>query len=196
MKTEVMRAFSGFAEYYDRYMEETGHVQAQRKIARFLAENNDDSVLDVGTGTGIMLEPFRDGIGIDVSRDMIEEAKRKNHRSEFIVADAHFLPFRDKAFDVAVSCLVFLWFDKPEEALKEMLRVSQKAYIVEEEGVPARKRIDIPKHLKPFFETIGKLEREVSIEELDAYRSSLIYRRIFEADIDGSHRFVVYEVMA
>jgi ubiquinone/menaquinone biosynthesis C-methylase UbiE len=28
---------------------------------------------------------------------------------EFIVADAHRLPFRDEAFEVSVSCLAFLW---------------------------------------------------------------------------------------
>jgi diphthamide synthase (EF-2-diphthine--ammonia ligase) len=96
---------------------------------------------------------------------------------------------------VAVSCLAFLWFDDPEMALREMLRVARRAYIVEE-GVPARKRIAIPEHLKAFFEAIGKLERGVNVEELDAYRSSLMHGRIFEADIDGSHKFVVHEVVS
>jgi len=195
IKNEVAKAFDAVAEYYDRYMEETGHVQAQRKISRFLAKVNDGLTLDVGTGTGIMLEPFEDGVGIDISRKMIKIARQKNSHSEFMVADAHYLPFRDKAFKTAVSCLIFLWLDDPEEALREILRVSEKAYIVEEEGVPARKRVMIPEHLKSFFELIGKLEREVSVPELDAYRSSLMYGRTFEADIDGSHKFVVYEVV-
>ena len=197
MKDEVARAFSMVAEHYDRYMEETGHAQAQRRIARFLsqAEGNSGSVLDVATGTGIMLEPFREGVGVDISSSMVREAKRKTPGKEFIVADAHQLPFRDKVFEASITCLAFLWFDDPEKALKEMRRVAKRTYIVEEEGVPARKRIAVPEHLKPFFEAIGKLEREVNIEGLDAYRSSLIHGRIFEADIDGSHKFVVYEVM-
>ncbi|MDI6813774.1 MAG: class I SAM-dependent methyltransferase [Desulfitobacteriaceae bacterium] len=194
MKAEVMRAFSGFAEHYDHYMEETCHVQAQQKVAGFLAQGFKGHVLDVATGTGIMLEPFEEGVGVDISLSMVQRAKRKHPSKEFVVADVHKLPFRDKAFDVSISCLAFLWFDDPEKALSEMLRVAGKAYVVEEEGTPARKRIDVPEHLKQFFEMIGRLEKEINVEEL-AYRSSLMYGRVFEADIDGSHKFVVYEVM-
>ena len=44
------------------------------------------------------------------------------------------------------------------------------------------------------FESIRRLEKEVYIEELDAYRSSLTHGRVFEADIDGSHRFLCWEI--
>jgi demethylmenaquinone methyltransferase/2-methoxy-6-polyprenyl-1,4-benzoquinol methylase len=113
MKGEVMRVFSGVVEYYDEYMEETGHAQAQRRVASFIAERGDGMVLDVATGTGIMLEPFGEGVGVDLSPAMAREAKRKAPSREFIVADAHRLPFRDKAFEASVSCLAFLWFDDP-----------------------------------------------------------------------------------
>jgi ubiquinone/menaquinone biosynthesis C-methylase UbiE len=97
-------------------------------------------------------------------------------------------------FEVALSCLAFLWFENPEQALREMLRVAKRVYVVEEEGVPARKRIEIPKALEKFFETIGSLEKEVYIEELDAYRSSSTRGKVCEADIDGSHKFICWEL--
>ncbi|NVM23182.1 MAG: class I SAM-dependent methyltransferase [Desulfobacterales bacterium] len=191
-KAEIAKAFDGVAEYYDKYMEETGHVESQRRVARFIKENEQGLVLDVATGTGMMLEPFDDGVGIDLSVEIVRRAKEKQPDKSFLVSDVHYLPFKTKAFDLGISCLAFLWFDDPEAALKEMLRVCRKVYLVEEEGVPARKRIEIPDRLKHFFETIEKLEREVFITELDAYRASGMYGRVFEADIDGSHKFVCW----
>ena len=89
MKTEVVKAFSGVVGYYDQYMEETRHSQAQRKIAQFIAENvNVRPVLDVATGTGKMLDPFCNGVGLDISREMVKEAKRKHHDKEFLVVDS------------------------------------------------------------------------------------------------------------
>ena len=185
---EIIRAFDGVVEYYDWYMEETGHAEAQRKIARFLAEEN-KRILDIATGTGIMLEPFRDGVGIDISPSMIKEARRKNSGKEFAVADAHYLPFKDKSFDAAISCLVLPWLDDFEKVLKEMRRVAKRVYIIEEEGKPARKRIEVLPQLRDFFEEIEKLEKPVPIETLDQR-----YRRVCEADIDGSHKFICWRV--
>ena len=191
-KAEIARAFDGVTDYYDKYMEETGHVESQRRVARFIKGNGRGSVLDVATGTGVMLEPFEDGVGVDVSVEMVRKAKEKQPEKSFLVSDVHNLPFKPKAFDLGISCLAFLWFDDPEAALKEMLRVCRRVYLVEEEGVPARKRIEIPDRVKHFFETIEKFEREVFITELDAYRASLMYGKVFEADIDGSHKFVCW----
>lgn len=186
---EIARAFGGVVEHYDRYMEGTGHAEAQRKIAEFMARNNTGRVLDVATGTGIMLEPFRGGVGVDVSPSMIKEARRKNGGKEFVVADAHHLPFKDKAFDTAISCLVLPWLDDSEGVLREMQRVAERVYLIEEEGKPARKRIEVPPHLRGFFEKIERLERPVPIKDLDRR-----YRRVAEAGIDGSHKFVCWMV--
>jgi ubiquinone/menaquinone biosynthesis C-methylase UbiE len=81
---------------------------------------------------------------------MIKEARKKYPGKEFVVADAHYLPFKDKSFDVCMSCLAFLWYDDQEKVLKEMVRVARKVYVVEEEGIPARKRIEIPSSLQRF----------------------------------------------
>ena len=190
---KVKEAFDSVAEFYDRFMEETGHAEVQRRIARFIAGNRVGKVLDVATGTGIMLEAFEKGVGVDISLPMLRRAKQKQPNKEFIVANAHTLPFRDKIFDASISCLTFPWLDDLEKALREMLRVTKKAYIVEEEGTPTRKRVDVPDHMKPFFERIEKLEREVNIEKL-ARKSGFACRRVFEENIDEGHRFIVYEV--
>lgn len=195
MITELVRtAFSSIVDYYDEYMAKTEHAKAQRKMARLIAQRvNDGLVLDVATGTGIMLEPFQDGIGLDISSEMVEVAKAK-YNKEFLVADVHYLPFRDKVFEATLSCLAFLWFENPEQALKEMVRVARKVYVIEEEGVPARKRIEIPPSLEIFFSDIERLEKEVYIESLDTYQSCPKHQRVGEVDIDGLHKFVCWEI--
>ena len=188
MKGEVAKAFSGIADFYDEYMEKTGHLTAQLKILDQIVRHIEPPVLDVATGTGIFAAGLM-AVGLDVSRLMIYRAREKYGWIPLVVGDSEFLPFKNKAFNTAVSCLAFLWFPDPKRALKEMLRVAEKVYIIEEEGTPARRRVEIPTRLKAFFEEIDKLETPISIRELDEK-----YIRIAEADIDGSHKFVCWEV--
>jgi ubiquinone/menaquinone biosynthesis C-methylase UbiE len=188
---QILRAFDKVVEYYDEYMEQTAHVQAQKEIAYKLKEKiGDASVLDVATGTGVMTEPFAKAVGVDASPKMIKRAKRKYPDKDFCIADSDNLPFKDDSFDYSMSCLAFLWFTDRERSLAEMLRVSRKgAFIIEEEGIPTRKRTEIPEKLKPFFDLIEELEEPISIEKMDER-----YERVCEADIDGSHRFVAWLV--
>jgi len=191
MEEQIIKAFSGVASYYDQYMMETGHTQAQGKIVDALQHYlNGKKVLDVATGTGFMISKVNDSIGVDASKEMIQEAKRKNPDKPFIIADVEYLPFRDKTFDVVMSCLAYLWFPDRERALQEMKRVSSgKVLIIEEEGTPARLRMNIPGHLRVFFDEIEKLEKLINIKELDSR-----CLRLAEVDIDGSHKFVVWQI--
>lgn len=188
VKTRITKAFGAVVSIYAGYMEETGHVKAQRIISNQL--NVDGLVLDVATGTGIMVEGFDKAVGIDISMEMVKEAKTKYPDREFVVGDVEYLPFKNNTFDVTISCLAFSWFQDRRRALEEMLRVSsEKVFVVEEEGTPVRKRIEIPEHLALFFEEIERFEMPISAEELDKS-----YLRVAEADIDGSHKFVAWEV--
>lgn len=190
-KEQILKAFDNVVEYYDEYMEQTAHVQAQKKIAQELKEKIGNSfILDVATGTGVMIQSLTRTMGVDASSKMIERAKRKHTDKDFCIADVEYLPFKDETFDYSVSCLAFLWFTDRVKALDEMLRVSRKgAFIIEEEGTPVRKRTKILKRLKRFFELIEELEEPISIRKMDEK-----YERVCEADIDGSHRFVAWMV--
>jgi ubiquinone/menaquinone biosynthesis C-methylase UbiE len=188
VKPRIKKAFGAVVSFYGSYMEETGHVTAQRKIFNRLTV--DGLVLDVATGTGIMIEGIDKTVGIDISMEMVREAKRKYPNKEFVVGDVEYLPFKSNTFDFVISCLAFSWFQDKRRALEEMLRVSMgKVFIVEEEGTPVRKRIEIPEHLALFFEEIERFEMPISAEELDKF-----YYRVAEADIDGSHKFVAWAV--
>lgn len=94
------------------------------------------TILDVGCGSGntvlvIAKEVGPEGkvVGVDLSPEGIAEAKRKTAElglekvTEFRVADAEQLPFKDGSFDIVISeCVVCLTPNK-QKALNEKARV-------------------------------------------------------------------------
>lgn len=87
------------------------------------------SLLDVGCGTGYFSQRFQQlGIqvtGLDPDSAMIEFAKSKDSRINFIEGSALALPFEDNSFDHCSSITSLCFIAEPEEAIAEMLRVSR-----------------------------------------------------------------------
>lgn len=89
-------------------------------------------VLDVGSGTGILL-PFlktimRDEgmiVAIDISAEMLRQGKRKACRSmvDIAQADAMAIPLADGSVDIAICYSVFPHFYDKVRALTQMARV-------------------------------------------------------------------------
>jgi SAM-dependent methyltransferase len=80
-------------------------------------------VLDVGTGTGLVAFaiaarfPEADIVGVDLSEDMVAEARRKTSpelvgRIRFDQADAARLPFADESFDLVALGNMIPFFDE------------------------------------------------------------------------------------
>jgi ubiquinone/menaquinone biosynthesis C-methylase UbiE len=91
-----------------------------------------DRVLDVGTGTGILLPLIRQAIGpkgmligFDFSFKMLEKAKLRRCSGEKILINATIesLPFRADLFDQIICFSAFPHFPNKAEALFEMVRV-------------------------------------------------------------------------
>jgi ubiquinone/menaquinone biosynthesis C-methylase UbiE len=81
-------------------------------------------VLDLGSGTGRNLPLLPPGsVGVDPARDSLRRARRRAPRARLVQARAEALPFRDAAFDTAVSGLVFCSVDDPGAGLREVKRV-------------------------------------------------------------------------
>lgn len=82
-----MEAYSGFAEYYDTFMENIPYKKWHRYIRSLLREYfiEDGLVLELGCGTGTMTELLAadgyDMIGVDQSADMLAEAMEKRETS-------------------------------------------------------------------------------------------------------------------
>jgi len=88
------------------------------------------SILDVGCGTGTMLErlvkeyPDIHAAGIDLSEKMIVKASSLlGANVELLVGDAEKMPWPDNSFDLIICNASFHHYPKPSQALVEMQRV-------------------------------------------------------------------------
>lgn len=91
-----------------------------------------DSLLDLGTGTGRLLEVFAPlyarAVGIDASADMLAVARANLDRAgianaQVRLGDMLHLPFARDSFDVVTIHQVLHYLDDPERALVEAARV-------------------------------------------------------------------------
>ena len=103
--------------------------------------------LDVGCGTGIvsreLAKKVRKVIGIDLSKDMIRQALKKdktenfNPAPEYIQADAQYMKFPGFTFDLVTARMSFHHIDNVEKAMEEIYRVLKRGGgFVLGEGVP------------------------------------------------------------
>lgn len=92
-----------------------------------LSEQNPAAILDLGCGSGryLSLTKNMNVVGIDVSRNMLMQAKK--HGADLVQGDIHHLPFRPSRFDF-VYCMSLLGEIQPlsDAILDEIIRVRQK----------------------------------------------------------------------
>jgi ubiquinone/menaquinone biosynthesis C-methylase UbiE len=114
-----------------------GFPAAKAELLDRLLTDQTSSALDVGCGFGAdaieMAKRMRTGghaIGIDVSKAMITEARRRtgetDPRVSFRVANALALPFEDSTFDICRTETVLQHVADPGRAVSEMVRVTRR----------------------------------------------------------------------
>jgi SAM-dependent methyltransferase len=119
--------YDGRTEWYESFASGEGHVAA-RAFAIELLGGGPGRCLDLGTGTGRAVPALHDAgwtvVGVDVSRDQLEVARTAaGSLAQFVVADAHALPFNDDEFDAVVSFFTHTDFDEPQTVFVETQRV-------------------------------------------------------------------------
>ena len=132
IKRRIQASFSKSAKRYDV------HAKVQKEVAAMLLEkidpllSSDGLTLDLGCGTGYLsiplLEMGIETIGVDISSNMIDVARRKAEESvleqyQCLVADSDYLPFKDKSFPSVISSLMYQWIWGLEEGFREVSRV-------------------------------------------------------------------------
>ena len=94
-------------------------------LLEFVPRNAEQSILDLGCGTGILTAQLADLckriVGVDSSQSMIDKAKQQFSGIEFQVFDALALPFENE-FDVVFSNAVFHWISDHNTLLKNIYK--------------------------------------------------------------------------
>ena len=104
----------------------------EKAMLKLVGRNPVDSLLDLGTGTGWILQllsnVYRRAVGIDASRDMLSVARANLDRAGIVKAsvrqgDILNLPLDGQDFDLVTIHQVLHFLDQPERAIAEAARV-------------------------------------------------------------------------
>lgn len=124
-------ALGQIKRWYDNFYagkgEDAGRPLSAYKVFLDRLKVRGGALLDIGCGTGYLLKQAEQkGLmpyGLDISEEAGKVAKKVATKSEVIVADAQFLPFKDKTFDYITILGTLEHFLHPDVAVKEMHRV-------------------------------------------------------------------------
>ena len=121
-------SFDHRADKYDNGFEGRLSERFYRNLISSVHVSENDSVLDVGCGTGTILYRLAakskiNGFGIDVSSQMLDEARKKCPEMTFQLGDSASLPFADGSFDVVTACMAYHHFPNQKAFRQEVFRV-------------------------------------------------------------------------
>jgi len=127
-----MALFDDKARTYDTFCETPlGHFVSEvehRILASLAAPKYGEKAIDLGCGTGAYTMWLRDtglhATGVDISRGMLEVARRKSSNDVlFVEANLTQLPFPDESFDLAISNVVLEFVPEPRGVVQEAYRI-------------------------------------------------------------------------
>jgi len=128
----MLRAyFNERAATWDERAAERDTAKLERMAKRFNIKLG-STVLDVGTGTGVLLPYLFSSIGkkgrivaLDIAEEMLKKARAKGFDGniDYLQADIAEIPLRDETFDSVVCYSSFPHFRDKLKALTEMNRV-------------------------------------------------------------------------
>ena len=131
---DSIKLYKKWAQTYDEDFALNSNYQSPKKISDFFTEyskNMDTPILDVGAGTGLVGEILnskddKEIIGIDISAEMLDQAKHKRCYSSLIVADiTKKIPLKNNSIGAIVSAGTFTHGHVGVNAFDELLRIAK-----------------------------------------------------------------------
>ena len=128
---DTIRTYRLFSGSYDIVFGPIFHP-GRKAAVRIANDRPGQRILEVGVGTGLSLPHFRPDsrvVGIDVSAEMLEKAKRRverlglKHVESLMLMDAENLAFPDNSFDAVLALYVASVVPNPARFAAEMRRV-------------------------------------------------------------------------
>ena len=106
--------------------------QLEEALFEIVGDDFDGELLDIGTGTGRILEVLASrvsrGVGVDMSSGMLAVARTNLESADLKhihvrKGDMYQLPLEDNSFDLAILHMVLHYSDNPAEVIREASRV-------------------------------------------------------------------------
>jgi ubiquinone/menaquinone biosynthesis C-methylase UbiE len=125
----VTRFWTFAAPAYDaRFLQRWVYRPAQDELIAALRAHQPARVADIACGTGILADRIERELspeavyGVDMSAGMLDEARARSARVQWLTGPAERLPFDDGTLDAVVTSSAFHFFDQPA-AVREFYRV-------------------------------------------------------------------------
>ncbi|MBI2672554.1 methyltransferase domain-containing protein [Candidatus Woesearchaeota archaeon] len=129
-KNKVKERFDELAQSYSNSA--LGFIRDKRLnlIKKHIKKN--DKILEIGCGSGNLLRFIEcDNIyGLDISSNMVKEAKKSVPNGNFIAGDAENLPYENNLFDKVIISEVLYYLPDMEKAISEAKRVLKKDGVI------------------------------------------------------------------
>ena len=131
---DSIKLYKKWAQTYDEDFALNSNYLSPKKICSFFnkhARNADTPILDVGAGTGLVGEClYKTGnkkiIGIDISSEMLDQAKLKGCYSSLIEAEVtKKIPLKNDSIGAVVSAGTFTHGHVGADAFDELLRITK-----------------------------------------------------------------------
>ena len=131
---DSIKLYKKWAKTYDEDFALNSNYLSPKKISEFFnkySKNTDTPILDVGAGTGLVGEILNNKgnkkiIGIDISLEMLDQAKLKGCYSSLIVADiTKKISLKNNSIGAVVSAGTFTHGHVGPEAFDELLRITK-----------------------------------------------------------------------
>ena len=158
------------SEWHERFtLQSTWTYNLRNFIFGKINAQPGQSLLDVGVGTGALLDEYTGrGLqvtGLDLNLENCQFSNMHPAKSIIFNADAHHMPFKAFQFDLTVTHYVLLWVRDPAQVVAEMKRVTKPGgYVVAFAEPDYHSRIDYPK----VFQDIGTIQnRSLAFQGID-----------------------------
>lgn len=170
---------SRFANSYGAYI----HAQELDFLHSYLPKKR--SVLSLGCGTGRFMEFCSEGV--DISENMLKEARSKHPDKKFACFDGLTLPYEENSLDAVICFHVYMHLDKAtvQHSIREVHRVLKPGGTFIFDVPSARRRRTLGQH-KQGWHGANAFERN----EIYTYTQSLFT----EVDVKGIALFPVHRL--
>ena len=131
MDTDTKRTSVNYdmtSQVYD--ISRAANIETIEKLIKVLRVNNRSHLLDLGCGTGnytaALQKVAEKVIGIDISQGMLQRARTKFPKIQFVQGDITRLPFNSNTFDGTFAIQVLHYIKEKDLFIREVYRILQK----------------------------------------------------------------------